>query len=443
MRFSKAFGGLASWFAIGWVTSAGAQALPAATPNEFLARGVPTFILGTAGNEREDRDVEIQARMVRDLFFPNALIQTDISIDPLKGAAAWPKNPVLYGGPHMNQLLARLAPSLPFKMEAGKLVLGREIFEGEEYRLITVVPGRARDSKGPGYPEFLLYAGTGSPGVGEINAVRHGADSILIADRFGRLLTGKWQRTQSGEMVPHFPNPRARRIPWRFVRREVQSSSGAKGLVDVGFPEQLPPGASEEAVVAACGRGVRRVLEKLQITNAPLVTVYIYPDRGSKRSLTQRGGDAEADIASRSIHTVKFDPEEDGPLEHLIAHEATHVIAYEVFGAAGTALLGEGLAVWLSGRYGGTSLETLKKNLAGQKPGLKDLLGRRFNEMPEQQSYPLSGLFVDAAINKIGLQAFTQHLLGATSSTWESACKKAGTTSEELEAAWHNAVTRK
>ncbi len=159
--------------------SLAAQA-PSSTPNDFFKRGTPTFIVGTAGGEQADRAIRAQAGMVRDLLFPGANLIEDSAVDVGKGPPAWPANPVLYGGPHVNHVLAKLVASLPFRMERGKMALGDQVFAGDEYRLITLVPSRAADKEGPGHPEFLLYAGTGTPGVAEINGVGNvGGDPIL------------------------------------------------------------------------------------------------------------------------------------------------------------------------------------------------------------------------------------------------------------------------
>jgi hypothetical protein len=62
--------------------------------------------------------------------------------------------------------------------------------------------------------------------------------------------------------------------------------------------------------------------------------------------------------------------------------------------------------------------------------------------MPETQSYPLAGILVEVAVEKLGIAKVRQHLYGATASTWESACKEAGTTARELEAAFRTALDR-
>ena len=56
------------------------------------------------------------------MLFPRAPVVEDKAIDVAKGIDGWPLNPVLFGGPHVNTVLARLASSLPFAMERGKLV---------------------------------------------------------------------------------------------------------------------------------------------------------------------------------------------------------------------------------------------------------------------------------------------------------------------------------
>ncbi len=62
--------------------------------------------------------------------------------------------------------------------------------------------------------------------------------------------------------------------------------------------------------------------------------------------------------------------------------------------------------------------------------------------MPESQSYPLGGILVEVAVEKLGLAKVRQHLYGATASTWEAACKESGTTAQELEAAFREEIGR-
>lgn len=425
------------------LTSALVAQTPSATHSDFFKRGTPTFVVGTAGDDQADRAIKAQVVVIRDLLFPAAKIFDDSAVDVPKGPTAWPANPILYGGPHVNHVLAKLGVSLPFRMERGKLTVGDQVFEGNEYRLIALVPARAADKAGPGHPEFLLYAGTGTPGVGEINAVWHGGEPILIADAFGRLLAGTWQKASDGTTVPAFTHPRARRIAWRTVDRELKIKSSANAIdVHVRFPQQLPAAKDEEQVIQACLRGLARAGDKLAVISSADLSVYVYPNLGSIASLTGKRGDGHAVVEARVLHVVHSDPAVGGGFENLLAHEGTHALANDAWGAAGTPLLGEGLAVWASGAYGGVSLGDWKRRVQQPAPPVADLLGKAFRQMPESQSYPLAGIFVEVAVEKLGIAKVRQHLYGATASTWESACKEARTTPQELEAAFRTVLGR-
>ncbi len=100
-----------------------------------------------------------------------------------------------------------------------ELTIGGKTFEGDEYLLVTTLPARPADDAGPGYPQFVLYAGTGTPGTGEITGVSGGLESILVADRFGKLPVGRWETGPRG-VVARF-GPAARRIEWREIERDL------------------------------------------------------------------------------------------------------------------------------------------------------------------------------------------------------------------------------
>jgi hypothetical protein len=411
-----------------------------ATPNDFLARGTPTFVVGTAGDDRADRCIAAQVALIRGMLFPGAPVVADQSIDVAKGPAGWPRNPILYGGPHVNHLLAGLADSLPLQMEQARLVLGGQVFEGDGYCLIAVIPAREADERGPGYPELLLYAGTGMPGVAEINAVHHGGEPILVTDTFGRLLAGTWLPGEGGMPTPYFPQGRARRIAWRAVARQLTSPAGETAAVRLLFPEQIPADASDTPVIQACMRGLAQAVRKLHIADPTQLSVYVYPDRNSKCALTGNTGDGHAVVASRALHVARFGTSPGGPLESLVAHEGTHVLTYESWGPAGSPLLAEGVAVWASGKYGGVALDAWRTRLPRATPRVEDLVGGLFRQMPEEQSYPLAGLFAEAVVGTVGIEKLRDHLYGATPSTWEAACQEAGTTAQALEAAFREAL---
>jgi hypothetical protein len=376
---------------------------PAATPrtvNEFLSGGTPTFIVGTAGDDAADRAIRAQALMIRDLLFRDAPILLDTDVDP----KAWPANPVIYGGPHVNALVAAL--DLPATFAPDSLTLGGETFEGRDIQLVAVFPTAAQ------HPELLLFAGTGTPGTGEINSVSSGPAAIQVNDAFGKLATGTWI-----DGAPKL-EPRARRIPWRTVTRPTAT---------IAFPQQLAPTPDEADTIAAIERGLATARDKLALTNLPPLTVYVYPDARSKQSVTGNSGHGHASVESGALHVLTVAPDK---LQPLIAHEGTHAIAFRAWGAAGTPLLGEGLAIWVAGGYQGRALESWATEVAG-RASLDDLLFR-FRSLPENVSYPLAGLLVERAVAEAGLAKVRDHLYGAPARDFAAACAAAGTTPAAL-----------
>lgn len=392
------------------------------TPNDFLSQGPPTIVVGTLGDDATDRAIAAQARLIAELL-PGATIVPDTSFDASAGPSAWPANPVLYGGAHVNAVVAALGDALPLRVEAERLVVGGETYGGPGQRVITVVPAGVR------HPAFLLYAGTGPSGVTEINGVRHGAEPLLIADVFGRLQTGMWERDQSGNVTAKL-GIRARRIPWRSVEHSVVGVG-----VRVAFPEQLPAAADEAAVVDAVVRGLTLAMERLKVAAPPPTTVYVYPDSRSKESLTGDKGAGHAVASGAALHVLQVDPSEGGGLEHLVTHEATHVITGQLWGPAGSSLIGEGLAVWASGTYAGIPLAEWQRKLSDRPAALTLLPMKAFRSKPESETYPFGGLLVSVAIERVGFEKVRDHLFGATAQSWATACKAAGTTAEALDAA--------
>ena len=395
------------------------------TPDEFLAGPTPTFVVGTLGDDAVDVRVRGQAELVRVLGFPGSAIVTDV-----EAAGDWPARPIVYGSPHNNALMRDLAPGLPFVLDAEHLAIGGLDLKGGDLQLITVLPARAA---APSHPELLLYAGTGPIGVSEINGVPHGKDAILVADVFGPLHTGRWVRNQDGTLKAEL-GPAARRIAWRDVTR-----TSAGGTATYRFPAQLAPAADESALIDAAQRGLDLAVAKLELKSPLPLTIYVHPDVRSKQALTGNAGDGHAVPGARALHIVARSPV--SVLTALVAHESTHLLAYDAFGPTGTSLIGEGLAVWVSGQYGGGRLDDWELSL-GQHPPVRELLGPLFRKTNERIAYPTAGLFVKTAVELVGREAVTTHLLGATAATWDSACKAAGTTAELLEQALARRLTR-
>ncbi len=244
-------------------------------------------------------------------------------------------------------------------------------------------------------------------------------------------------------VTPVFSHPRARRIAWRTVTRDLKIGAMAKPVViHVRFPQQLPAAMDEEQVIQACLRGLATAVQKLGAASSTDLSIYVYPDLGSIASLTGKRGDGHAVVEARVLHVVRYDPGPGGGFEKLLVHEGTHVLAHEAWGTVGTPLFGEGLAVWAAGVYGGVSLDNWKRRIRQPVPAVKDLLGKLFRQMPENQSYPLSGILLDVAVEKLGIRNVRQHLYGATASTWEAACKQTGTTAQELESEFRAALAK-
>lgn len=75
----------------------------------------------------------------------------------------------------------------------------------------------------------------------------------------------------------------------------------------------------------------------------------------------------------------------EGALQPLVAHEATHPLAHATFGQAGSSLMGEGIADWVTGQYAGTPIDEFSKVL-GKAKKIEELLGPAFRKLPEKEA---------------------------------------------------------
>ncbi len=55
------------------------------TPNGFLARGVPTLVAGTTGDNASDGKIRAQIDLLRGMLFPKSKVILDTDIDLRKG----------------------------------------------------------------------------------------------------------------------------------------------------------------------------------------------------------------------------------------------------------------------------------------------------------------------------------------------------------------------
>jgi hypothetical protein len=405
------------------------------TPNELFTGGLPTFVRGTLGDDDADRRVAVQVELLRGMLFPTASVVDDVSIDLAAGPSAWPARPVLYGGSHVNAVVKALEAALPFRVEPGRITVGDRVFEGDEHRLIAVVPPRAADGKGPGHPAFLLYAGAGSPGVTEINSTPHGRDGVLVVDRFGALARGVWTLDGTIDLGPNADRGGWTELPMPDISGVRKPPTTTRVLAPKGDAAAL-----ERTTDGAFGAhaGVLAAMRRLRVGKARPFSIYVYPDRKTKAAWTGRAWDGHADFLSRSLHVIGGDQD---AIERLVAHEATHVLTDE-WGPVATPLVGEGLAVWVSGFYGGIALSEWPARLPASPPSLDDLLGPAFRRTPEAVSYPLAGLLVETLVERVGLEGVRAHFFPATKETWAAACEAAGTTAVEIEKSWRARLGR-
>jgi hypothetical protein len=400
------------------------------TASKFLSRGAPTFVVGTAGDEACDRGTSAQVRFIRDLLFPTSPIVPDSSLELGTGIEAWPEVAVLYGGSHTNSAFAAIEDSLPFRVGAGRLEIADLVFEGPEYRLIAVVPEDLRPAAGPAHPAFLLYAGTGSPGVTEINAVPDYNFGFVVADRFGRSHSGRFERDAEGALVAVVEDV-SRRLPWRSQRVELE---GELGEIVVHRLELEPVDAQDAPENAACARGLSHAARALGLSDVRGVEVYVYPDRRSKQQLQGSRADGNAECNSTTLHVLPFEASEGGLMEALIRHEGAHVLAAQALGTASAALWGEGLAVWAAGGYGGQDLASFSALRLPAGVGLRELLGPGFSKLREPLGYPIAGRMVGALIEEHGLESFLAAFYSVAPSDLEASCRRLGTTLAEIEA---------
>lgn len=399
------------------------------TPNAFLQRGTPTIIFGTGGLDESDARLRTEARFIRDTLFPKAQLLPDTAVNLAGGPQAWPDNPIIYGGPHVNRVMQALRDDLPFKLGPGYLNIGElDLAGSDEYGLIAVIPGNNI------YPEFLLYAGTGTPGVGGINSVWHGSEPILVTDRFGRFASGTYTGPRDKPIV-FFPEQSPTRLAWQKIRKTPQTAGERTGTAYLYFTQDVPPSKLREDIATAVTNGASKVLKRLGMTTAQDIHIYLYTDPRTKGAVTNNTGNGHSTVMANALHLVMIDPRMEGPIEDLTAHEATHVYAYQEWGPPGSSLMGEGLAVWAAEGYARKSLQEYASTMPAPPPATA-LMGGGFSSLPEQQSYPLAGLFVEAAIATVGKEKFLRYLYPATLSTWKSACRRAGTTPETIQDAF-------
>ncbi|MCB9797395.1 MAG: hypothetical protein H6741_32295, partial [Alphaproteobacteria bacterium] len=164
------------------------------------------------------------------------------------------------------------------------------------------------------------------------------------------------------------------------------------------------------------------------------IAAYWYETNALKGEVTGNSGNAHANSQNVEAHHV-YNTELDagGP------HEDVHVIAWHRIGDTNYALMGEGLAVWVTGPWWG---EPLEDHVSGYKargvlPSLEALI-TDFWSMPDGVTYPTAGHFVGWLAEGWGVDVVKR--LYVEPDLEAGFQRELGMTLEEVEAAWAGSI---
>jgi len=170
------------------------------------------------------------------------------------------------------------------------------------------------------------------------------------------------------------------------------------------------------------------ICRELEVEFPEKITVFVYKDLDEGRLLT--GGSLDfADPEGRKVHQR---------LNSYIGHEMVHVIAHNVLQYSGTALVGEGIAVWLNGQspesHHRRAMELLGR---GELPSMKELIE---DFRSQSQGYPAAGSFCGYLIATHGLEEFKRIYTSKDPSA--DLATHVGESFLDLEAGWHEHLRR-
>lgn len=164
------------------------------------------------------------------------------------------------------------------------------------------------------------------------------------------------------------------------------------------------------------------------------IQTYLYTTRASKEQWTGDAGNAFANDLNYEVHALYGEG-----VYAVGAHEDVHVIAWHQIGEANSALLGEGLAVWVDGWWNGAPLEDWATEYldSGEIPSLDVLIDNFWSEST-LVTYPLAGHFVGWLVQEWGLDA-TKRIYTAADLRG-ALVDETGMDLVTLEAAWLNSI---
>ncbi len=155
----------------------------------------------------------------------------------------------------------------------------------------------------------------------------------------------------------------------------------------------LPGDEISPAHRAQNDRNVSDVAALLGVPDEGTFHYWKLPDNATKGRLTGDAGNAHTD-GTTNIWSI-------WPVDR---HEIVHVLSRS-WGPAGSALLGEGLAVWASGTWQGANVRAYAKKLVAEKTWIpldRIVESGAFRKAPDLQTYAIGGALVEWVIETRG-----------------------------------------
>jgi hypothetical protein len=280
----------------------------------------------------------------------------------------------------------------------------KDVRPGQRYRLAAWIATRNVRQEGRQYFNCNVYAQFKSQ-EGEVIRSANGFPVIGTRPLLG---TNNWTRVEATVRVP--PETSTALVGC-FL-----SCSGTAWFDDVTFtPLPVPDWKTEDTgryiyhwehegtpprIIVSANETFLEDLELLLDTHLPEpVQYFLYEDNARKGEVTGNAGNAHVE-ESHEIHTLFWTDR----------HEVVHLLTRQWPGE-GTALLGEGLAVHLSGSWQAEPVDVAVRNIQSEGPliPLSELISTTsFRAHEDQLSYPQAGSFVQFLFETYGLAAFRQ-----------------------------------
>ena len=329
-------------------------------------------------------------------------------------------------------LLAELDGLLPARFEDDRFTFGGYRYEepGNGVALIAPNPYDADHY-------VLVYAGNSFEGLYSLFTVSTGGtDYVTTRGRGTVQQSGSFCHDTWGWVGGRWDEDlRADWEEWTATLEPLAYAEGSEILVEYRFQ---PGSEAADAVVdllAVRADDYHHVLDTMELTplDAPIVS-YLYPDNATKGEITGNEGNAHANDLNYEVHEVWGDG-----VYASTGHEDVHVIAWYRIGPAGSALLGEGLAVGMGGQWWGEPLDVWADtyDASGEIPPLRDLIDN-FWANEDGITYPLAGHFTLFLLDTWGPD--TVKAIYVAEDLDAAFAAELGQTVDEVEAAWRASI---